>query len=224
MISVVIIPVLNRYDLLERCIESIPATVDEVLVIDNGDTLDEIAESRLNYNAPLVRVLRMPSNLGVAASWNLGIKLYPFAAGWLLLNSDAWFVDDAFGRFEAHVATDRVVQAGAPPWCCTWVGRDVVERVGLFCELFYPAYMEDIDYEERCDALNVPVIQVDAHVGHDNSSTIRSSADLSHENDRTHRLNTLTYADRWASLTSAGVPREQEWSLGVRCRNAWGAS
>lgn len=226
MIGVVIIPVLNRYDLLDACIESVPDSVREILVIDNGDQLDErddFDKYRWRNRSTYVRVLNMPSNLGVAASWNLGIKLYPFEAGWLLLNSDARFGDGAFAEFSEHVSESNLVQAGVPPWCCTWVGSRVVEEVGLFCEVFYPAYMEDLDYEERCRILNVPIVMSGARVEHDNSSTIRSDRALSELNDFTHRRNAQAYAERWGRVDELGLPFDAEWRLGVRRANAWDA-
>jgi GT2 family glycosyltransferase len=217
MITTVIIPVLNGYDKLERCLASLADTVTNVLVIDNGDGLDPAL-------ARNVRVLQMPSNLGVPQSWNLGIKLYPHEPGWLLLNHDAWFSDpEAWHAFEADCATDRITLAGAPPWCCAWIGRDVVDRVGLFCELFYPAYMEDVDYEQRAKILHIDVVTSRAKVEHQNSSTIRTDTTLRRFNDATHARNLAIFRERWQYLTQLGVPQESEWSLRVRRENAWDA-
>jgi glycosyltransferase involved in cell wall biosynthesis len=36
MVPVIIIPVLNRYDLLERCLQSIDTEVEHLIIIDNG--------------------------------------------------------------------------------------------------------------------------------------------------------------------------------------------
>lgn len=213
MITTIVIPVLNRHDLLTRCIDSIPDRVENILVIDNGDAY-ETTDAR-------TRVLRMPSNLGVPASWNLGIKLYPHESGWVLLNSDAWLDDGALDTLEAECAPDNVVLAGNPPWCCAWIGADVVDRVGLFSEVFYPAYMEDVDYEERCHRLGISIVSSAARIGHDNSSTIRSDESLRRHNDRTHQVNNALFAQRWSRLSQLGVPLEQEWRLSVRRHNAW---
>lgn len=214
MITTIIIPVLNRYDLLWRCVESIPERVANILVIDNGDALDEALGGR-------VRVLRMPSNLGVPVSWNLGIKAYPYEPGWLLLNSDAYFADDAFVRFERDCGEDRITLAGAPPWCCAWIGRGVVDRVGLFCEAYYPAYMEDVDYEERARRHGVVIAASTANVQHDNSSTIRSDGALRARNDQTHAANLRTHAHRWRGVPANQTPPATEWSLACRTQNAW---
>jgi len=215
VITTVIIPVLNRYDLLARCLSSLPPGIPNVLVIDNGNGVPEEAVW------PVARVLRMPSNLGVPTSWNLGIKLYPHEPGWLLLNSDARFPDGAWDAFARDCGEDRITLAGSPPWCCAWIGRGVVERVGLFCEAFYPAYMEDVDYERRAKALNVPVIYSGANIEHDNSSTIHSDARLLEKNGRTHARNHQIYESRWHGIPEGEVPPHRGWDIHIRRANSW---
>lgn len=215
MITTVVIPVLNRYDLLQRCLDSIPTGV-RVLVIDNGDGLDQ----RELLNA---RVLRMPSNLGVPQSWNLGIKLYPHEPGWLLLNSDAWFDEGAWDAFEADCDESSITLAGSPAWCCAWIGRNVVHRVGLFCEAYYPAYMEDVDYEERARRAGLEIRYVATSVRHDNSSTINSDAELARRNGETHARNIQIHDARWNGLAPHEQPPVWDWSLRYRLANAWDA-
>ena len=219
MITTVVIPVLNGYDLLKRSVGSLPRSVQNVLLIDNGDCLSKWDLDVLNH--PGLRLLNMPSNLGVPQSWNLGIKLYPHEPGWLLLNHDAWFEDGAWDRFSADAGEDRITLAGSPPWCCAWIGRGVVDRVGLFCEAFYPAYMEDVDYERRARALGIPVEMSTATVGHDNSSTIRSDESLLRRNDASHAQNAAIYDNRWHGLQDHEVPAQLDWSLYQRTVNSW---
>jgi GT2 family glycosyltransferase len=215
MINTIIIPVLNRYDLLERCVDSIPDAAEHVLIIDNGDTLSEEGYKR-------ERVLRMPSNLGVATSWNLGIKAYPHEEGWLLLNSDAYFASsEDWHALDADASVDNIVLAGTPGWCCAWIGAEVVRRVGLFCERYYPAYMEDIDYEQRARRHGISIIKSDARVEHDNSSTVESNPALAVANQRTHAANRAYHQYRWANVEADGLPSDAEWSLSTRRLNEW---
>ena len=88
----VVIPVLGEHDLLERCVRSLDGHVSRLIIIDNGDALEQATVCEWISDAQ-VYVWRMPVALSVAASWNLGIKASPFDDGWLLLNSDAWFPD-----------------------------------------------------------------------------------------------------------------------------------
>ena len=78
MVPVIVIPVLNRYDLLERCIRTIDYAVEHLIIIDNGGMIEKDCLSLpKNSNIENRYVLDMPSNLGVATSWNLGIKMTP---------------------------------------------------------------------------------------------------------------------------------------------------
>ena len=218
VIESIVIPVLNGYDLLERCVASIPEPARRILIIDNGD---ELAANGF-YDSPHdVRVVSSSTNLGVATSWNLGIKMEAFATGWLLLNHDAWFDPGAFYAFENDCAEDRITLAGSPPWCCAWIGRGVVSRVGLFCEAFHPAYMEDVDYQRRADVRGVPVVLSGAVVHHDNSSTIRSSGKYQRMNDESHAANNRVYQERWGSVGLGCVPSVLEWSLATRLAQSW---
>jgi GT2 family glycosyltransferase len=225
VIPTIIIPVISRYDLLERCLASIP-DADTVIVIDNGDYLDisdydDYLASGLIDGIKSFYVWSMPTNLGVATSWNLGIKATPFSSGWLLLNSDAHFVDYGFATLEDEARHDNVVLAGNPPWCCAWIGRQVVRDVGLFCERFHPAYFEDNDYEKRCEISGVSIVRSQATVAHDNSSTLASSESFRERNAETFHANLDYFQRRWASVDATGLPVVAEWDLRTRVANSW---
>ena len=197
-----------------------------VLVIDNGDNRGDNFDCEDLW--PQVRVLRMPSNLGVPQSWNLGIKLHPYEPGWLLLNSDAWFEGDlyteyAWDVFEADCDESSITLAGSPAWCCAWIGRNVVHRVGLFCEAYYPAYMEDVDYEERARRAGLEIRYVATGVRHDNSSTINSDPELARRNGETHARTIQSHDARWNGLAPHEQPPVWDWSLRYRLANAWDA-
>lgn len=224
MISTIIIPVLNRYDLLNRAIESIPH-IDRLVIIDNGRGIDQARGLDAIQEHDAIgesHILSMPEPLGVAASWNLGIKATPHSDhGWLLMNSDAWFEPGAFDVYESLTSPDRIVLGGQPGWCCAFIGSDVVRRVGLFCERFHPAYMEDIDYERRARIHDIEIIYSDAIIGHDNSSTIAASPALARKNAETHAANRAFYEYRWNILDANGIPATHEWSLDTTLRQSW---
>ena len=76
MIPVLIVPVLNRPELLHAMLDSIDHPVDKVVVIDNGDVVKSLPYLEHVERAHLVK---SPTNLGVPVSWNLGIRMLPFA-------------------------------------------------------------------------------------------------------------------------------------------------
>jgi GT2 family glycosyltransferase len=218
MVPVIIIPVLNRYDLMERAIRSIDYPVERLIIIDNGDGYDP---DMLAWTAPWQHIQnwylwRMPTNLGVAPSWNLGIKATPHAQGWLLLNSDAYFEPGQLEHFYADCEDNMVVRT-EQNWSCVWVGQDVVSKIGLFSECYVPAYFEDNDYEQRAKAFNIPVMVSDAVVGHDNSSTLKANSVFGEKNQRSFADNNNLHDMRWRS----GIPDAGAWDLGRRRTLGW---
>ena len=218
MVPVIVIPVLNRYDLMERAIRSIDYPVERLIIIDNGDGYDS---DMLAWTAPWQHIQdwylwRMPTNLGVAPSWNLGIKATPHAQGWLLLNSDAYFEPGQLEHFYADCEDNMVVRT-EQNWSCVWVGQDVVSKIGLFSECYVPAYFEDNDYEQRAKASNIPVMVSDAVVGHDNSSTLKANPAFGEKNQRSFADNNNLHDMRWRS----GIPDAGAWDLGRRRTLGW---
>jgi GT2 family glycosyltransferase len=216
MVPVIVIPVLNRYDLLERCIKSIDYPVENLIIIDNGGRIAKdclvLPRSTKIQNR---YIMDMPSNLGVATSWNLGIKMTPFATGWILLNSDAHFGHGHLEKFYKESDVDQIHLAGEPGWCCAWIGSEVVKDVGLFCEAFHPAYFEDNDYERRATRLHKKIVKSDALVYHDNSSTLLSDPSLFDKNRESFRANMELFKLRNARLDAG------QWDLQRRISLSW---
>lgn len=212
MIPVLGVPVLTRPELLYRMVNSIDHHVGHLLVIDNGDVVG--VPPAVLPNVDKVSVVRLPSNLGVAAAWNLIIKLTPHAPWWLIVNSDAWFPSGSLARF-AEIKTGGIaLSAAAPPWACFAIHDEAVQQVGLFDESYYPAYWEDFDAERRVRAAGLPVIQTDIPVHHDNSSTIAS---IPNRNAETFAANQRYYQAK----VQRGDYSEGGWSLRRRRELAW---
>ena len=103
MIPVLAIPVLNRYDLLDRLIDSIDYSVKEIFIINNGK--EKYIPKNKNFN---VRVIDLPSNLGVAGSWNLAIKLYPHLKYWCFSSADSIFEKGEFKKMVDLSSSDKL--------------------------------------------------------------------------------------------------------------------
>lgn len=216
MIPNMIVPVLNRYDLLQRLLDSIDFPIGDLLIIDNGGQVQELRFPDYVLNS---HILPLPSNLGVAGSWNLGIKLFPHHHKWLFASNDAWFGPNALQTF-CDARRDEIVLSGHFPfWHVFSVGDEALRRVGLFDEALTPAYFEDRDAERRAKHFGVPIRKVDVDIGHDNSSTINSDARLSALNNKTFLANHEYY--------DAKVAREDYgpggWDLDRRRLNSWDA-
>ena len=216
MVPVVIIPVLNRYDLLERCIDSLDFPVEKIIIIDNGGKIEQdcLVMPRHSRHGKTY-FMDMPSNLGVATSWNLGIKMTPFAAGWILMNSDAWFMPNKLEEFWQSCNRNEIHLTGSPEWACAWIGSDVVKDVGLFCEAFHPAYFEDNDYERRAVRLGKNIRKSQDIIVHDNSSTLLSDVAYQAKNSATFNSNLELFKMRNARLDAG------QWDLQRRLDLSW---
>jgi GT2 family glycosyltransferase len=217
VIENLIVPVLNRYDLLQRMLNSVDVPVDHLLIIDNGaSVMSEPLELKPNDNFAKVTHLRMPANLGVAGSWNLGIKSFPYAERWFIVSNDVVFAPSALAKL-AEAKRDEITLTGsAPHWQAFALGDEAVSDLGLFDECgFFPAYFEDNDYMRRAEFAGVNVRRVDIELSHDNSSTIK--AGYENKNAKTFFANQKLHEAKIANNDySAGV-----YSLDIRRENGW---
>lgn len=210
MIPVLIVPILGGEARLRRMLESIDCGIDRLIVIDNGARVRDLPQVATEQY-----VIYSPENLGVAASWNLGIKMTPSAPWWLIANYDLVWPEHSLARMAAAARQDALVlSAGTPPWCAFALGDKVVESVGLFDEAFYPAYFEDNDYERRVQAAGMPIVRSDVYVQHANSSTLAEHANRNHV---TFPENGTYFGEKVAE----GDYSEGGWSLARRRRLSW---
>lgn len=220
---ILIVPVLNRYDLLKRMIESIDTEVDHLLIIDNG-------RYRLNEQVPFWEaiwendfilndsVLHMPTNLGVAASWNLGIKCFPNEKFWTITSADTVFLPGALEALFSASAPNRLTLTDSFPYYQAFsVGEELVQKVGLFDESIYPIYFEDNDYQRRVEHAGYEVHRASVPVAHDNSSTIKSDPHFQQRNGQTFSSNERYYNDK----VSRADYSEGRWNLERVRANSW---
>jgi GT2 family glycosyltransferase len=216
MLENLIVPVLNRYDLLERMLDSVDVPVQHLLVIDNGASVTaESLELKLSDKFTKVTHLRMPANLGVAGSWNLGIKSFPYAQRWFIVSNDVVFRSGALEKLATACRDEITLTADAPHWQAFALGDEAVNDIGLFDESLFPAYFEDNDYMRRAEFVGVNIRKLDIDLHHDNSSTIK--AGYQSKNDKTFFANQRHYQSKIeASDYSPGT-----WSLEIRRANGW---
>ena len=216
MIENLIVPVLNRYDLLQRMLNSVDVPVDHLLIIDNGASHQTALTLDLGDNFKKVTHLPMPANLGVSGSWNLGIKSFPYAQRWFIVSNDVVFEPGALEKLSQARRDEITLTGDAPHWQAFVLGDEAVSDLGLFDECgFFPAYFEDNDYMRRADFAGVNVRRVDIELSHDNSSTIK--AGYENKNAKTFFANQKLHEAKIANNDySAGV-----YSLDIRRENGW---
>lgn len=215
MIPVMIVPVLTRHDLLDRMIMSINFPIRDLIIVDNGARSYDYLPV-WNQWVNKIWHLKMPSNMGVASSWNLGIKSTPMSEYWLVSNFDVEWGGDSLKMFSEIAKNDNLVLSnGSPEWCAFTIGWKVIDKVGLFDEALHPAYFEDNDMERRVDRAGFKIVNSFIPIAHDNSSTLKSG--FHSLNDFTFQSNAKYYEEKKnLNNFSSG-----EWSIRRRRQNSW---
>lgn len=210
-----IVPVLTRYDLLDRMIKSLNYPIKDLVVIDNGSKGFNW-QPFWNQWVSKIHHIKLPSNLGVPGSWNLGIKLFPFSEYWLITNFDVEWGGDSLKMFQEISRKNKLVLSnGAPNWCAFSLGWEVVDKVGLFDESFVPAYFEDNDYERRVEKAGLEIEHSFIPLAHDNSSTLK--AGFEHLNYHSFSAN----AEYMNEKIKNNDFSEGKWSIRRRRRYGW---
>lgn len=212
-IPALIVPVLNRFDLLERFLFSIDCEIQHILIVDNSGKY----QLPQKFSHPQITVLNMPSNFGVAGSWNIGIKSFPHAQYWLIGSNDVYFQCGTLSRF-AQLSSADALLFSTQRWGCFSIGANIVKKVGLFDENYHPAYYEDNDYEERMKHYKIYdcIVSAELQVACDDSATtVKSDPQLFERNIVTNESN-YKY---WTSKFSMFPKGDWQYSLQRRIDN-----
>lgn len=143
-------------DVTARWVDGLRVPHDQVLVVDNAKPRRRAAPL---WDGPSYRAAR---NLGVPASWNLGVDLMrQRGVDWLVLASTAvvWGAPGGTDFVTGLDGIDPVVFPGVQSgqgWHLCAIHRTVFDTVGLFDENFYPGYWEDTDYLYRMGLAGLP--------------------------------------------------------------------
>ena len=214
MIPNLIVPTLTRYDLLQRLLSSIDYPIGHVVIIDNGNMIDQL---KLPAEIKELTVLTMPANLGVASSWNLGIKCFPHDSMWFICSDDVEFEPGALQAWFEASGPDRLVTSEQwPHYQFFSVGEDVIERVGLFDEALHPANFEDDDFEWRAAKQGFDALRVAIDHSHVGQGTVFDGVNRE-KNKQSYPLNEIYFRYKQSQNDlSAG-----EWSLDRRRTLSW---
>jgi GT2 family glycosyltransferase len=197
------IPTINRNDLLQEALDVYKETWygRHVFIVDNGN-------QEIKTHASNQRVIVMPKNLGVAGSWNLLAKTirnkgYSHIA---LLNDDIIWKRNA-DEIEEFIKTYPAdFYQGLGTWCCFVIPVATLEKIGLFDDIFYPAYFEDnsMAYRMRLAGMRVLADQFF------NPEVFRNSATSEKDSSFVANFPNLMqlYHDMWG-----GVPNQETFTI-----------
>ena len=221
LLSNLIVPVLNRYDLLNRMIASIDYPIQNLLIIDNGAELRNSSDEGPrcdNLEVENFRVLEIPNNLGIAPSWNLGVKVLPFDQIFYFTSNDCVFEPGTLEKLANESEQDKVtISEMWPHWQLFSVGDKVFEHCGLFDEAIFPMNFEDDEFEWRVTEMGYEVRKIDLPMQHDGQMTFKSNHHYAIRNQATYEANGLYFrTKKHERRLNAG-----EWSLKIRRENNW---
>jgi len=209
------IPILNRLDLLQNLLDSLDVPVTTLAIVDNSpaqqlggpSALHQGLQQLQRHGHPLIQSLviaRPFTNLGVAASWNHVLSAFPDAPLALLANNDVRFAPGVLAAALARIDSSKPqflpLLPGHQEFSAFLITALTWNRIGLFDDLFYPAYHEDLEYRDRLRA-DPAVEVVDASFCHpamencnrEASATIRSDPRLAAHNQVSFAMNRLWY-------------------------------
>lgn len=152
----VLLPVTNCQEYVEDVIAHIPDLTRLILVdnFDNPQVLD-LCKGAREKGATLYY---FPFNLGLAASWNIGLRAMAEEAGveFVIILSASAFLSgslqafvDAIMEQEARAPNCRYIASSTASLHCFAQTRLSLELGGYFDENFWPIYYEDTDYCQR---------------------------------------------------------------------------
>ncbi len=205
------IPVLNRYDLLDKLLVSLlESTVKptEVYIIDNGGNFSIRRElAKLN-----IATYRPGENIGVAKSWNWFLKNVKDVR--IITNDDIIFYPDSIENLVKEYNKEFLVypngiDSGINSFSCFMLPDNIVKKVGYFDEEISPnyAYFEDNDYHLRMKQKGFDIkLAKDSFVGHYRSATLDAfSKKEKEEHHKKFRLARTNYIKKWGGLPGKEV-------------------
>jgi hypothetical protein len=189
---VIIIPTLGRSHLRDA-VQSIDIDARICVIANGGHDFGWLPDDAW--------LIDLPGNIGYAAAVNLGIKCYLHEPFWIVMNDDIVL---APGDLQRLIDTDGYGWVGINDWSVQKLTEDAVERVGFMDESFSPAYVDDADYERRCDLAGVRRGFIKGETTHAGSACLRVHRS---DNARSYPLNVQHHLDKWG--------------VGVRAPGGW---
>lgn len=149
-IPVLALPILNRYDLAKKMMDTVDYPVERLYIVDNG--------SGWTFDKPdwatEMHVADPGANLGWGAALNLTWKANLHAPWIFFVNSDIEFAPGALEAAAKAIWSDMgaavVMLAG---YSAFGVNDKAMEKVGWLDESYHPCYCEDSDWHARAERI-----------------------------------------------------------------------
>jgi GT2 family glycosyltransferase len=204
VIPVLVVPHLNRPELLAAMLASVDDLVGTLVIVDNATRPQDSARVALAQDLPAavtaleLRVITPGFNLGLAAGCNLAMKATPDAPWWMLANNDVVFgagdLANLAGWMDAH--------AGAPAvgllheFGAVGINDLALEAIGYLDENYHPIYCEDADYLWRARLASATVERIASQVSHVGSACWVGT-ERAQDNQRSYPDNVRYHRAKW---------------------------
>jgi GT2 family glycosyltransferase len=193
----VCVPVLKRYDLLAKLVDSLPKGV-VLHIVNNGQNALQLNVS-LGGRTADIYTPRVP--MGVAESWNWFIEHVPEER--VIANDDVVFAPDSLARLT--VSDADLAWARGCGFSCFLLRDSCVKKIGVFDESISPGYgyYEDEDYLQRLDgkgtrAPSATAADVECGVVHLKSQTLAANTEVEmEEHHRKFHIARANYMTKW---------------------------
>lgn len=200
------VPVLNRYDLLFRLIESLAGV--PFAIVDNGgkmpEHLDRLRE--LARRCGLAAIAEQPeAPRSVAASWNHVLMTYP-RHDVVLCNDDVVVAPGGIDLLRSHPEPLVLAQ----DFSCFLHRPEATAAIGYYDETFSPAYFEDNDYAHRARIAGVPIGRAEGvTLPTEGSSTRAAMTEIQRKAlDQDFEKNKRYYFAKWG-----GFPGQEQFTV-----------
>ncbi len=150
----ILLPVTVLPELVENILKEIP--LDKTIIVNNFDD-KQVYNLTLQAKDQGAEIYHCPVNLGLKASWNIGLKriiednddfLIILAPSAIFDKSINYFIDEVIKREQTKPGCRYLASYKALLHCFVQTKRSV-ELGGYFDENFWPIYMGDSDYCQR---------------------------------------------------------------------------
>ena len=205
--------VLNGADDLRKQFECIDYPVNRYFIIDNSEgkfpevrkTIREIQGTKTDIVKQIV-VIENRKNLGFSGSVNQIVKQNTDVPYWIILSCD-WHPNPN----QLKKLAERVKQPFTAMLCDTTQNgysamvftADLIKKVGMMDENFFPAYYEDNDHRYRMKLVGLQWEMFPLSYKHKVSSTLKSRKEFKVKNKTTFQKNFEYYVKKWGGIPGA---------------------
>lgn len=199
--------ILNKGEDLIAHYKSIDHPVKHYVIIDNSEGKNPDVREAIDYctdhKSPFVDkiyVIRNRINVGFSGSVNQIIRQHTDKPYWFVMSVDWHPKPGELKRLAERLEspfTAIMCDSTQNGYSSVVITRELIQKVGMLDENFYPAYYEDNDHRYRMKLAQVEWELYPLGYTHKVSSTLKSSATYMLENQRTFQANFNYYVKKW---------------------------